>query len=89
MTDSTRPRTCELPQLRPHPPGPVDGLRTHAAALRSHARTLRASAAALEWPGPRGAAFRAEVSTLADRCATAANGFALAAAQLDEERRTG
>ncbi|MET9319230.1 hypothetical protein ABZX75_03380 [Streptomyces sp. NPDC003038] len=86
MTDTTRTRTrkCELPQLRPHQPAQAEGLRTHEAALRRHAGRLRASAAALEWPGPRGAALRAEISLLADRCATAANGFALAAAQLDE-----
>ncbi|MCX5192684.1 hypothetical protein OOK31_02050 [Streptomyces sp. NBC_00249] len=66
-----------------HGPAPADGLRTHSAALRSHAGRLRAGLAALDWRGPQAEAFRAEVSALADRCATAADGFALAAAQLD------
>ncbi|MEU3724842.1 hypothetical protein [Streptomyces sp. NPDC031705] len=68
---------------RPGRPAPADGLRTHSAALRSHARKLRAGAAALEWHGGEADAFRAEVTALADRCARAAAGLALAAAQLD------
>ncbi|RSS39290.1 hypothetical protein EF912_33325 [Streptomyces sp. WAC07061] len=64
-------------------PAPADGLRTHSAALRSHARRLRAGAAALEWRGREADAYRAEVTALADRCARAAAGLALAAAQLE------
>ncbi|MFE9214947.1 hypothetical protein ACFYN3_01220 [Streptomyces lavendulae] len=71
----------DVPRLPP--PAPADGLRGHCAALRSHAHRLRAGAAALEWRGPQADAFRAEVAALADRCARAADGFALAAAQLD------
>ncbi|MEU9944106.1 hypothetical protein [Streptomyces lavendulae] len=79
MTDVPR-----LPPPAPAPaPAPADGLRGHCAALRSHAHRLRAGAAALEWRGPQADAFRAEVAALADRCARAADGFALAAAQLD------
>ncbi|MEU8462176.1 hypothetical protein [Streptomyces sp. NPDC029003] len=74
----------DTPRLPPPgPPGPSDGLRSHCAALRSHARRLRAKAAALDWRGPQADAFRAEVTALADRCSRAADGFALAAAQLD------
>ncbi|UQX04330.1 WXG100 family type VII secretion target [Streptomyces sp. RerS4] len=71
------------------PPAPAEGLRSHSAALRTHAGRLRAGLAALDWRGPQADAFRAEVTALADRCATAADGFALAAAQLDgpEPRR--
>ncbi|MCY0920958.1 MULTISPECIES: hypothetical protein [unclassified Streptomyces] len=58
-------------------------LRTHCAVLRSHARRLRAAAEDLRDQGPGAEAFRAEVAVLAERCATAAGGFALAAAQLD------
>ncbi|MEU2827746.1 hypothetical protein [Streptomyces lavendulae] len=71
----------DVPRLPP--PAPADGLRGHCAALRSHAHRLRTGAAALEWRGPQADAFRAEVAALADRCARAADGFALAAAQLD------
>ncbi|MFE2852094.1 hypothetical protein ACFXJO_13300 [Streptomyces lavendulae] len=71
----------DVPRLPPS--APADGLRGHCAALRSHAHRLRAGAAALEWRGPQADAFRAEVAALADRCARAADGFALAAAQLD------
>lgn len=67
----------------PHRPG---SLRGHAAALRSHAVRLRATLAAPAWRVPDDDALRAEVATLASRCATAANGFSLAAAQLGEER---
>ncbi|MFJ3876192.1 hypothetical protein ACIPW5_01880 [Streptomyces sp. NPDC090077] len=70
---------CPLPSRA----APADGLRTHSAALRSHARRLRAGAAALEWHGREADAYRAEVTALADRCARAAAGLALAAAQLD------
>ncbi|MGW6838302.1 hypothetical protein ACWGCI_33555 [Streptomyces sp. NPDC054949] len=58
-------------------------LRTHCAVLRTHARRLRAAAEDLRDQGPGAEAFRAEVAALAERCATAAGGFALAAAQLD------
>ncbi|MFD3539052.1 hypothetical protein ACFWUQ_06070 [Streptomyces sp. NPDC058662] len=86
------PRTLRaLPQPRPLPPHrpPVGDLRAHAAALRSHARRLRRAVAG-STPGmagrsPRGAALHSEVTVLAERCATAANGFALAAVQLDGE----
>ncbi|MFD7080535.1 MULTISPECIES: hypothetical protein [unclassified Streptomyces] len=69
---------------RPGPPHPADGLREHSATLRSHALRLHAAAEALDWRGPRADAFRAEVAALADRCATAANGLAVAAAQLED-----
>ncbi|MEU3404442.1 hypothetical protein [Streptomyces sp. NPDC006670] len=72
---------CRPP--RPVPSAPADGLRGHCAVLRGHARRLRAGAAALEWHGPQADALRAEVAALADRCARAADGFALAAAQLE------
>ncbi|MFD5142106.1 hypothetical protein [Streptomyces sp. NPDC058401] len=62
--------------------GPAEGLRAHSAALRSHAERLRRAAGDLRWQGPGADAFRAEVASLADRCATAAGGFDLAAAQL-------
>lgn len=61
---------------------PSEGLRAHSAALRSHAERLRRAAGDLRWQGPGADAFRAEVTSLADRCATAAGGFDLAAAQL-------
>lgn len=77
----------DCPRPVPGPPVPADGLRTHCAALRAHARRLRAGALALDWRGPQGDAFRAEITALADRCARAADGFALAAAQLDGGRR--
>ncbi|WP_328302784.1 hypothetical protein OG389_33920 [Streptomyces sp. NBC_00435] len=63
-------------------PAPADGLRAHSAALRSHAERLRRAVGDLRWQGPRADAFRAEVADLADRCATAAGGLDLAAAQL-------
>ncbi|MFC9292729.1 hypothetical protein, partial [Streptomyces sp. NPDC057010] len=69
-------------------PLPVDGLRGHASALRTHAVRMRATAVTAAAPARRdpqaGAALRAEIDVLAARCATAANGFALAAAQLGE-----
>lgn len=74
-------------RLRPRPPDPSLGLRTHSDVLRSHAERLRAAAEGLGWQGPQGDALRAEVAALADRCTTAANGFALAAAQLEAGRR--
>ncbi|MFE2478937.1 hypothetical protein [Streptomyces sp. NPDC059389] len=73
-------------RLRPGPPDPADGLRGHSAALHAHALRLHAAAEALEWRGPQGDAFRAEVAALADRCATAATGLAVAAAQLEGGR---
>ncbi|MFD3717564.1 hypothetical protein [Streptomyces sp. NPDC058674] len=75
-----RPRT-----RRPGPP--AAGLRGHAEALRAHARRLHATVVpvAAVWPGSRSEALRVEVTGFADRCATAANGFALAAAHLDAE----
>ncbi|MFE2143394.1 hypothetical protein ACFXA3_16925 [Streptomyces sp. NPDC059456] len=72
-------------RLRHGPPDPADGLRGHSAALHAHARRLHAAAEALDRRGPRAEAFRAEVAALADRCATAANGLAVAAAQLQDE----
>ncbi|WP_327360735.1 hypothetical protein [Streptomyces sp. NBC_01296] len=71
-------------RLRSGPPDPADGLRSHSAVLRGHALRLRAAAEALDWQGPQADAFRAEVAALADRCATAANGLAVAAAQLED-----
>ncbi|MEV6957332.1 hypothetical protein [Streptomyces sp. NPDC051183] len=62
---------------------PASALRSHAAGLRSHAVRLRAAVVHLCWPGPKGEAFRTEVRGFADRCAVAADGFALAAAQLE------
>ncbi|MET9958377.1 hypothetical protein ABZ128_04700 [Streptomyces sp. NPDC006326] len=75
------------PRLRPRPPDPSLGLRTHSAVLRAHAERLRAAAEELGGRAPQGDALRAEVNALADRCTTAANGFALAAAQLEAGRR--
>lgn len=72
-------------RLRSGPPDPADGLRGHSAALHAHALRLRAAVEALDWQGPQADAFRAEVAALADRCATAANGLAVAAAQLQDE----
>ncbi|MFE2283595.1 hypothetical protein ACFXDJ_05395 [Streptomyces sp. NPDC059443] len=63
-------------------PAPAEGLRAHSAALRSHAERIRRAAGDLHWQGPRADALRAEVERLAERCATAAGGFDLAAAQL-------
>ncbi|MEW5534804.1 hypothetical protein, partial [Streptomyces virginiae] len=58
-------------------------LRDHAAALRAHAVRLRGAAAwSPGWQGRETEALRAEVENLAARCATAAGGLALAAAQL-------
>ncbi|MEU9143821.1 hypothetical protein [Streptomyces sp. NPDC048349] len=74
------------PYRHPHRPG---SLRGHASALRSHAVRLRATTAAPAWRVPQDDALRAEVALLAGRCATAANGFTLAAAQLGEARLPG
>ncbi|KMO96816.1 hypothetical protein [Streptomyces roseus] len=71
---------------RPGAPDPADGLREHSATLRSHALRLHAAAEALDWRGPQADAFRAEVAALAERCATAAGGLAVAADQLEETR---
>uniref|UniRef100_A0AAU2K2H8 Uncharacterized protein n=1 Tax=Streptomyces sp. NBC_00049 TaxID=2903617 RepID=A0AAU2K2H8_9ACTN len=80
----TRRRITRQP-LRAASRPPVAGLCGHAAALRSHAVRLRAAAAAPTWHDARSTALRTEVATLADRCATAANGLALAAARLDQD----
>ncbi|OEJ34868.1 hypothetical protein [Streptomyces subrutilus] len=85
-------RLRAVPPLGPDPyrhPSRPGSLRGHAAALRSHAVRLRRATAAPAWRVPYDDALRAEVATLAGRCATAANGFALAAAQLGEERPPG
>lgn len=85
MTDTAgpAPRPETRPETRPQTrPAPAEDLRAHSAALRSHAERLRRAAGDLRWKGPGGDAFRAEVASLADRCATAAGGFELAAAQL-------
>ncbi|MFD9728810.1 hypothetical protein [Streptomyces sp. NPDC059072] len=75
----------QLPRRAPRPtPGGPLGLCDHAAALRSHAVRLRAAAAAPGWHGPQSDGLRAEVAALADRCATAAAGLALAAVQLQD-----
>ncbi|MFD2120176.1 hypothetical protein ACFSNO_11980 [Streptomyces cirratus] len=76
------------PRGRPGPPGPADGLRAHSAVLRSHAERLRSVAAGLGRRGPHAAPLHAEVTALAERCAVAAGGLTLAAAQLDGPRRT-
>ncbi|MFJ6793374.1 hypothetical protein [Streptomyces sp. NPDC091268] len=68
---------------------PASALRSHAAGLRAHAVRLRAAVVHLRWPGPTGEAFRAEVRGFADRCAVAANGFTLAASQLDRAEPAG
>ncbi|WP_327266317.1 hypothetical protein OG444_37395 [Streptomyces sp. NBC_01232] len=67
---------------RPAPRPQAGGLSGHAAALRTHAFRLHGAAAEPGWHGPGTEALRAEVSRLAARCATAAGGMALAAAQL-------
>ncbi|MCP3753362.1 hypothetical protein [Streptomyces sp. TBY4] len=79
MTGAAGPAPRDEPCPAPAPP---EGLRAHSAALRSHAERLRRAAGDLRWQGPGGDAFRAEVASLADRCATAAGGLDLAAAQL-------
>ncbi|MGW6947017.1 hypothetical protein [Streptomyces xanthophaeus] len=93
---SRPPHPCPHPYPRPQAhAGPVQGpvperpgsLRGHAAALRSHARRLRAAADAPAWRDPGAGVLCAEVTVLACRCATAADGFALAAAQLGEAPR--
>lgn len=63
-------------------PRPVDNLRGHASALRTHAVRMRATPVAPARRDPQAGALRAEIDVLAGRCATAASGFALAAAQL-------
>ncbi|MFJ9591493.1 hypothetical protein ACIRS3_01930 [Streptomyces virginiae] len=69
--------------LRPAARPPGGSLRDHAAALRAHAVRLRGAAAwSPAWQGGETEALRAEVENLAARCATAAGGLALAAAQL-------
>ncbi|WP_051837828.1 hypothetical protein [Streptomyces sp. NRRL F-2580] len=67
---------------RPSPRPPAGDLRGHAAALRTHAARLSEAAAAPDWHGPQTETLRAEVANLAARCETAADGLALAAAQL-------
>ncbi|MEU6890408.1 hypothetical protein ABZ934_01145 [Streptomyces sp. NPDC046557] len=79
-----RPAT---PRVRPRPPGPVEALRAHSAALRSHAERLRSVAADLGGRGPHADPLGVEVAALADRCAVAAGGLTLAAAQLAARRR--
>ncbi|MET9885467.1 hypothetical protein ABZZ20_20490 [Streptomyces sp. NPDC006430] len=73
------------PWLRPQRSDPADGLCGHAAVLRTHAVRLRAAAQLLDGREPQADAFRAEVAALADRCATAADGLAAVAAQLQQE----
>ncbi|MFD7909954.1 MULTISPECIES: hypothetical protein [unclassified Streptomyces] len=70
---------------RPAPLPPDGGLSGHAAALRTHAFRLYGVAGTREWHGPETEALRAEVTRLAARCATAAGGLALAAAQLQDQ----
>ncbi|WKD30781.1 hypothetical protein [Streptomyces xanthophaeus] len=70
---------------RPAPLPPDGGLGGHAAALRTHAVRLRVAAMAPGWQGQDTEALRAEVTRLAARCATAAGGLALAAAQLQDQ----
>ncbi|MFI6144716.1 hypothetical protein [Streptomyces sp. NPDC051109] len=68
--------------------GSAEGLRAHSAALLRHAERLRAGAAALDWRGPQAEAFRWRIEALADRCATAADGLARSAEQLDAAVRS-
>ncbi|WP_327739527.1 hypothetical protein OG749_42480 [Streptomyces nojiriensis] len=72
---------------RPHrsAPRPAGGLSGHAAALRTHAFRLYGVAGTREWHGRETEVLRAEVTRLAARCATAAGGLALAAAQLQDQ----
>ncbi|MGZ9935527.1 hypothetical protein ACXNSR_37255 [Streptomyces sp. NC-S4] len=70
---------------RPAPLPPDGGLSGRAAALRTHAFRLYGVAGTRDWHGPETEALRAEVTRLAARCATAAGGFALAAAQLQDQ----
>ncbi|MFI8391692.1 hypothetical protein [Streptomyces sp. NPDC085540] len=79
-----RRRVTDRPP-RPAPRPPDGGLSGHAAALRTHAFRLYGVAGTREWHGPETEALRAEVTRLAARCATAAGGFALAAAQLQDQ----
>ncbi|THA86825.1 hypothetical protein [Streptomyces sp. A0592] len=85
-----RRRAADRPPQRPRPlrpaPRPQGGsLHGHAAALRTHALRLRRAAAwSPGWQGRETEALRAEVENLAARCATAAGGLALAAAQLQD-----
>ncbi|WP_329200515.1 MULTISPECIES: hypothetical protein [unclassified Streptomyces] len=76
------------PRGRRRPPGPADGLRAHSDALRSHAERLRSVAADLGRRGSYADPLHAEVTLLAERCAVAAGGLTLAAAQLDAPRRS-
>ncbi len=71
--------------LRPVRPDPAEGLRAHCATLQAHADRLRAAAGALERQMCIRDRFRAELAALAHRCATAADGLALAAARLQDE----
>ncbi|MFD3325586.1 hypothetical protein [Streptomyces sp. NPDC058701] len=84
---AARPPRAAAPWPDPYRPGPAAGLRAHGEALREHARRLHATVtpAVAVWPGLRSEVLRAEVTTFADRCATAANGLSLAAAQLDAD----
>ncbi|MFJ4775876.1 hypothetical protein [Streptomyces sp. NPDC088762] len=93
--DPARPdRAAGHPLVRARFPGPpppsaarpraVDSLRGHASALRTHAVRLRATAVAPARRDPQAGALRAEIDVLAGRCAAAAKGFTLAAAQLGE-----
>ncbi|MET9692929.1 hypothetical protein ABZY81_31460 [Streptomyces sp. NPDC006514] len=79
-----RRRVTDRPP-RPAPRPPDGGLSGHAAALRTHAFRLYGVAGTREWHGPETEALRAEVTRLAARCATAAGGLALAAAQLQDQ----
>ncbi|MFB6577595.1 hypothetical protein ACFCYC_09190 [Streptomyces sp. NPDC056402] len=79
-----RRRVTDRPP-RPAPRPPDGGLSGHAAALRTHAFRLYGVAGTREWRGPQTEALRAEVTRLAARCATAAGGLALAAAQLQDQ----
>ncbi|MCX4808173.1 hypothetical protein ACFWWM_39050 [Streptomyces sp. NPDC058682] len=79
-----RRRVTDRPP-RPAPRPPDGGLSGHAAALRTHAFRLYGVAGTREWHGPQTEALRAEVTRLAARCATAAGGLALAAAQLQDQ----
>ncbi|MGW8777779.1 hypothetical protein ACWGNM_06865 [Streptomyces sp. NPDC055796] len=83
MTGVPAPRAGRQARRNEPAEGPAEGLRTHSAALLRHAQRLREGAAALDWKGPQAEAFRWRIEALAERCATAADGLARSAEQLD------
>ncbi|WP_149179719.1 hypothetical protein [Streptomyces sp. TRM49041] len=75
--------TIPPPRAEQRRNAPAESLRAHSATLREHAGRLRAGAVALDWKGPQAEAFRWLIDALADRCATAADGLARSAQQLE------